>query len=74
MQEMLDAAAGRITVELIQRMLADHGGRPEPICRHAGNAAEWETTAAVIVEPASRTLHLSYGPPCEGQFATYTLG
>jgi hypothetical protein len=28
---------------------------------------------AVIVEPASRTLHLSYGPPCEGRFATYTL-
>jgi len=73
MQEMLDAAAGRITVEQLKRMLADHGGRSEPICRHAGSAAEWETTAAVIVEPASRTLHLSYGPPCEERFTTYRI-
>jgi isopenicillin-N N-acyltransferase-like protein len=71
MQELLDAAAGRITVAQVKRMLADHDGRPEPICRHAGNAAEWETTAAVIVEPVPRTLHLSYGPPCEERFATY---
>jgi isopenicillin-N N-acyltransferase like protein len=74
MQAMLDAAAGHITVERIKRMLADHSGRPEPICRHAASATEWETAAAVIAEPASRTLHLSYGPPCEGRFATYQLG
>jgi len=74
MQELLDAAAGRITVEQVKRMLSDHGGRPEAICRHARSATEWETTAAVIVEPASRTLHLSYGPPCEERFATYELG
>jgi isopenicillin-N N-acyltransferase-like protein len=71
MQGLLDAAAGRITVEDVKRLLADHAGRPEPICRHAGGAAEWETTAALIAEPAARTLHLSYGPPCEGGFATY---
>ena len=74
MQKLLEAAAGRIAVERVKRMLADHGGRPEAICRHAASAAEWETTAAVIVEPVSRTLHLSYGPPCEENFAAYTLG
>jgi hypothetical protein len=73
MQGLLDAAGGQITVEAIKRLLADHGGRPEPICRHAGAAAEWETTAALIAEPAARTLHLSYGPPCEGVFATYRI-
>jgi hypothetical protein len=71
MQGLLDAAAGRITVEDVKRLLADHAGRPEPICRHAMGAAGWETTAALIAEPAARTLHLSYGPPCEGGFATY---
>jgi isopenicillin-N N-acyltransferase-like protein len=71
MQGLLDAAAGRITVEDVKRLLADHTGRPEPICRHAEGAAEWETAAALIAEPAARTLHLSYGPPCEGGFATY---
>ena len=27
--------------------------------------------AALIAEPAARTLPLSYGPPCEGGFAPY---
>jgi isopenicillin-N N-acyltransferase-like protein len=74
MQELLEAEAGRIAVDDVKRMLADHHSRPEPICRHAASAREWETAAAVIVEPASRTLHLSYGPPCEGRFATFGLG
>lgn len=73
MQELLDGAAGRIGVAEIARMLSDHAGRPEPICRHAARPTEWETTAALIVEPASRALHLSYGPPCEGRFATYRI-
>jgi hypothetical protein len=73
MQTLLDGAAGRITVEEIKRMLADHASRPEPICRHATTATEWETTSALIAEPASRTLHLSYGPPCEGRFAIYRI-
>ncbi len=73
MQALLGAAAGQITVEQVKRMLADHASRPEPICRHAASATEWETTAAVVVELAARTLHLSYGPPCHGHFATYTL-
>jgi isopenicillin-N N-acyltransferase-like protein len=73
MQTLLDSTAGRITVEEIKRMLADHTSRPEPICRHPTTATEWETTSALIVEPASRTLHLSYGPPCEGGFAIYRI-
>jgi isopenicillin-N N-acyltransferase like protein len=73
MQELLEGT-GRIGVEEVKRMLADHAGRPEPICRHAAGATEWETTSALIAEPASRTLHLSYGPPCEGRFAAYRIG
>jgi hypothetical protein len=73
MQTFLDGATGRITVEEIKRMLADHASRPEPICRHATTATEWETTSALIAEPASRTLHLSYGPPCEDRFAIYRI-
>jgi isopenicillin-N N-acyltransferase-like protein len=73
MQQMLDAAAGRITVDDLKRALTDHTGPAEPICRHARDPAEWETTAALIAEPASRALHLSYGPPCEGRFATYRI-
>jgi isopenicillin-N N-acyltransferase like protein len=73
MQQVLNAAAGRISVDDLKRALTDHTGPAEPICRHARSSAEWETTAALIAEPASRTLHLSYGPPCEGRFATYRI-
>jgi len=73
MQTLLDGADGRVSVEEIKRMLADHSSRPEPICRHATTATEWETTSALIVEPVSRTLHLSYGPPCEARYASYKI-
>jgi isopenicillin-N N-acyltransferase like protein len=73
LESLLAAASGRIDVEAIKGMLADHAGMPEPLCRHAAKASEWETASALIAEPASRTLHLSYGPPCEGRFATYRI-
>lgn len=73
MQGLLDEAVGKLDVGAIARMLADHASKPEPICRHAQSEKEWETASAVITEPATRTLHLSYGPPCEGRFATYRL-
>ena len=73
MQVLLEAAGRRIDVGAIKGMLADHAGRPEPLCRHAARATEWETASALIAEPATRTLHLSYGPPCEGRFATYRI-
>ena len=73
MQSLLQAAAGSLTVDEVKRLLADHSGNPEAICRHAKGKGDWETAAAVIAEPASRSLHLSYGPPCERRFATYRI-
>jgi isopenicillin-N N-acyltransferase-like protein len=73
MQALLDAAVGHIGIGDIRRMLADHAGRPEAICRHATTATDWETTSALIAEPVARMLHLSYGPPCEGRVATYRI-
>jgi isopenicillin-N N-acyltransferase-like protein len=72
-QALLNGAAGWITAEEIFGILADHAGRPEPICRHAGSRTEWETTSGLVAEPTSRTLYLSYGPPCERAFATYRI-
>jgi len=74
MQSLLQAAAGALNVEEVKHVLADHSGNPEAICRHAKGKGEWETAAAIIAEPASRTLHLSYGPPCERRFASYRIG
>jgi isopenicillin-N N-acyltransferase like protein len=67
------AAAGQTTVAGLTRILADHDSRPEPVCRHGEPPTKWETASCLIAEPASRTLHLSYGPPCSGPFTTYSL-
>lgn len=69
--EALAAHRRAIDLELVKKLLSDHSCSPEPLCRHAAHAADWETVSAVIAEPASRTLHLSYGPPCEGRWFTY---
>ncbi len=69
--QALAAHRGAIDLELIKRLLADHTVQPEPLCRHAAHAADWETVSALVAEPATRTLHLSFGPPCEGRWFTY---
>ena len=73
-QDLLEAAAGRVSVETLRTILADHAGRPEPICRHASSSSAWETASCLIADLGARTLLLSYGPPCEGRYVTYHLG
>jgi hypothetical protein len=72
-RELLEAAAGRVSVETLLATLADHAGRPEPICRHAGSSSAWETASCLIADLGARTLLLSYGPPCEGQVVAYQI-
>ena len=72
--QALLAAAGPITVEGLKRILSDHDSRPEPVCRHGEPPTKYESASCLIAKPATRTLHLSYGPPCTGPFATYSLG
>jgi isopenicillin-N N-acyltransferase-like protein len=67
------AAAGPMTFEGLKQVLADHASQPEPVCRHGEPPTRYETASCLVAEPATRTLHLSYGPPCTGAFATYAL-
>lgn len=73
MNAALAAATGKIDVAAMKRLLSLHEPTEEHICRHTDQPTEQETAAASIVEPATRTLHISYGPPCEGRFAKYTI-
>jgi len=73
MQASLEAEAGRIDVAAMKRMLAQHTPSLEQICRHATKSGEYETAATSIAETATRRMHVSYGPPCEGRWATYTV-
>jgi len=72
-QASLEAEAGRIDVGAMKRMLSQHAPGLEQICRHAMKAGEYETAAASIAEPAARRMHVSYGPPCERRWKTYTF-
>jgi isopenicillin-N N-acyltransferase like protein len=73
MHASLDAETGRIDVGAMKRMLSQHTPSVEQICRHATKAGEYETAATSVAETASRRLHVSYGPPCEGRWMTYAL-
>ena len=46
---------------------------PEPVCRRPRSGDPFSTIAALIAEPHTRTLHLSYGPPTNNHFTTYRL-
>jgi len=72
-EHSLAAASGRIDVDTMKRLLAEHAPAEEHICRHTDKPTEQETAAASIVETTTRTLHISYGPPCEGRFAKYSI-
>lgn len=73
MERSLEAVSGRIDVMMMKRLLAQHEPAEEHICRHTELPNAQETAAASIVETATRTLHISYGPPCEGRFAVYAI-
>lgn len=73
LQRALEREAGELAVEPLTRLLSDHGGSPEPLCRHALRPKDLETCAALIAEPEDRRLHISFGPPCEGMFSLYTV-
>ena len=73
METTLAESSGKIDVAAMKRLLAQHQPTEEPICRHSTKPGEYETAATSIVETASRRLHISYGPPCQGRFKTYSL-
>jgi isopenicillin-N N-acyltransferase-like protein len=80
MRKLVAGQLGRLTVENLKTILADHEGQPTAICRHPHNgpdhssvSARGRTVASLIAEPAEGRLHVSRGNPCQADYATYTL-
>jgi len=71
LSELIRQNWGRITVELLQEMLADHQGDPAGICRHG--AGGMHTTSGHIAEPQKGLLHVRRGHGCLGSWETYTV-
>ncbi len=71
MSELVRENWGRITVERVQAMLADHDGDPAGICRHGQGGMH--TTSGHIAEPQKGLLHVRRGHGCLGWWETYQV-
>ena len=71
LQHAFDREAGNISVEVCKRLLSDETGTPEPVCRRPHKGDPYATVAGLITEPAAGALHISFGPPSDGRFATH---
>jgi len=77
---LIEEKSGSMTVEDMQRILADHDGAPVSICRHPHDGygdgvlpAAGRTVAAMIAEPACGIFHVAAGNPCETAFLPFRL-
>jgi hypothetical protein len=75
LKEMLmEPGAKPATLEELQAVLSDHASNPYPICRHASDQpGSTMTLTSLICQPGQARMLVSYGPPCNGKVAEYTL-
>jgi isopenicillin-N N-acyltransferase-like protein len=70
-RELVQKHWGRITVDTMKEVLADHAGAPGGICRHG--AVNMHSISGYIAEPARRRLHIRRGHGCTGKWTVYTI-
>jgi isopenicillin-N N-acyltransferase-like protein len=71
MRALIKENWGKITVETMKEILADHQGHPGGICRHG--EAGWHSISGYIAEPAMRLLHVRRGHGCTGVWQVYSV-
>jgi isopenicillin-N N-acyltransferase-like protein len=71
MLELVEQNWGRITVETMKSILADHSGDPGGICRHG--AGGWHSISGYVAEPSKGLLHVRRGHGCLGTWQTYPV-
>jgi isopenicillin-N N-acyltransferase-like protein len=75
-ERLLEGSAAAITVDDMKRVLSDHEGHPQSVCRHPNDdrvTGSHRTVVSMIVEPAERRMHLTRGNPCERPYEVYRL-
>jgi isopenicillin-N N-acyltransferase-like protein len=75
MKQLLDEHFGAIDLDVCQRILRDHAGRPGSICRHEDDlpGGTARTQAALLYVPAEGRMLATNGPACETEFVGYDL-
>lgn len=75
MQQLLDETAGHIDLETLLRHFRDHANYPGSICAHLDMPSyPYMTRAAMLFVPATRTMLITAGPPCEYPFVSHQVG
>jgi isopenicillin-N N-acyltransferase-like protein len=69
--ELVKQSWGKITVDTMKEILADHDGNPSAICRHG--ARDMHTISGYIAEPAKGLLHVRKGHGCDGRWISYQV-
>jgi isopenicillin-N N-acyltransferase-like protein len=68
---------GKVDLTTFKKVLSDHVGYPESICRHPDTALDIEEQTRTILQVAfnltERVAWVIYGNPCEGQYKKYEL-
>lgn len=70
-RKLVKQAWGKITVDTMKEILADHDGNPSAICRHG--ARDMHSISGYIAEPAKGLLHVRKGHGCEGRWIGYRV-
>jgi isopenicillin-N N-acyltransferase like protein len=75
LQSLLETPPGeKISLDYLKTCLKDHENYPLSICAHEeGTILHFRTLGAMILEPASQTLHFSPGQPCQNELETVKL-
>ena len=72
LQQLLDDGASALTVDDLQRALADHAGYPSGICCHADNALDpvhsEGTVASMVMDLQEKQVWLADGNPCQSPY------
>ncbi len=77
LDRLLRKDIGRLDLPRFQTAMSDHFGAPNAICRHPNDsqpaARQTMTNAAVVIDLATRTMHVANGPPCSNEFVALGL-
>ena len=74
---LLKKDLGKVELSTFKRVLSDHVGYPESICRHPDPALEIEKQTqsifSIVCDLTNKVLWLCHGNPCEGEYKKFEL-
>lgn len=74
---LMEEHHGALTPEIMMKLLADHEGFPNSICRHVDGSKSQEfasmSKTSFIMLPEERKMYICAGPPCENKYEEYAL-